>query len=182
MSKSQNMNRSRKISCPMLVQYLRVMVMAVVVLRTNVSVNRLLISAFSTTTTTHHHHHYHYEPHMMHPIHFIRINPTFPSNPMKSPHDSFQTDPASRPPTFQLWYRPPLGTGSPRSSSSSSTRLNMVPTMVVASSTTSLLGAAFVSAISGGICSGGLHAIAGRCRQNYMYIYISDPQLLVHKL
>ena len=168
------MNRSRKISCPILLgQYLQVMmmmmmIMAVVVLwrgtNVNVIINPVLISAFSTTTTNHHHHHS-YAPHtIQHPSHLIRIqNPTLSSNPRKSQqqqqqHDSllFQTNPASRPP-------PPRGSSSsPRSLSSlSSTRLNMVP--VIASSSSLLFGttAAFVSAISGGICSGGLHAIAG---------------------
>lgn len=178
------MNRSRKISCPiLLVQYLQVMmmmIMAVVVLwrgtNVNVIINPVLISAFSTTTTNHHHHHS-YAPHtIQHPSHLIRIqNPTLSSNPRKSQqqqqHGSllFQTNPASRPP-------PRGSSSSPRSASLSSTRLNMVP--VIASSSSLLFGttAAFVSAISGGICSGGLHAIAGTYWCTHVY-YRTAPTL-----
>lgn len=174
------MNRSRKISCPiLLVQYLQVMmmmIMAVVVLwrgtNVNVIINPVLISAFSTTN----HHHHSYAPHtIQHPSHLMRIqNPTFSSNPRKSQqqqHGSllFQTNPASR--------SPPRGSSSsPRSASLSSTRLNMVP--VIASSSSLLFGttAAFVSAISGGICSGGLHAIAGTYWCTHVY-YRTAPTL-----
>ena len=156
------------------------MIMAVVVLwrgtNVNVIINPVLISAFSTTTTNHHHHHS-YEPHtIQHPSHLIRIqNPTLSSNGRKSQqqqqHDSllFQTNPASRPP-------PRGSSSSPRSASLSSTRLNMVP--VIASSSSLLFGttAAFVSAISGGICSGGLHAIAGTYWCTHVY-YRTAPTL-----
>lgn len=104
----------------------------------------------------------------MRPSHFIRINPTIPTlhalpqlmstvgKSQTRSYRSFRSDLASR-----RVLQNSLSKQRQKGIEISSSTMLKNSAIPIAASSTSLVGVAFVSAISAGIFSGGLHAIAG---------------------
>lgn len=173
--KSRRMNDSPFILSRLLVVLWNVsaMVMAGVVLLTNcgnVCGNRVFVSAFTARKTPT----YQYRnQHRMHPNHCIRVNPAVTTVQHALPQSlsiaaagsrrsqrSIRSDTTSR----QLSRQPPRDT-----KCVSPTILKNTALPLAASSPTSFVGVALMSAISAGIFSGGLHAIAGTSKIRYVY-------------
>jgi hypothetical protein len=163
----------------LLVMYVTAVVM--VVLSTNtvgnhVSRSNIFTSAFTATKTPI----YHHNQHIIHPNHCIRINPTKTTTLNALPQSMSITarcrTRSQRPVRTDLTSRLIQQNSLLKQHQQgikffSSTALENSAIPIVASST-SFVGVAFVSAISAGIFSGGLHAIAGTCIAiNVHYIF-----------
>ena len=156
----------------------------------NISVDRkkVFVSAFTVTKSQIHRH----NERNMHPSHFIRINPSTITLQSLPPQmlsivgtsqtrscRSYRADPASR----QMIQKSISNQQQKGVEILSSTMLKNSALPMVASST-SFVGVAFMSAISAGIFSGGLHAIAGTYAIHYMqivfdrYIFSLKPCIL----
>jgi hypothetical protein len=148
-----------------LVLYVSVIVMAVSSTNGNTNKNIVFVSAFTAMKSQI----YHRDQHNIHPSHVIRIKPSIialnvlpqklsiiGTGQMRS-YRSFRADPPSR----ALIQKPLTKQQQNGIEIISTTLLKNSAIPITAASSSSLVGVAFVSAISAGIFSGGLHAIAG---------------------